>query len=188
MRKSEERSPTPGPGQYKMPMTSSGISYTISLSKKGVKRDLTPGPEAYSPKRSENSPSAILGSSSREGKVLFRTPGPGQYQADVERNKQSTMCKDLYRFGSSKRGKSNSFEYPVPGPSDYSIPTHFGRGPRYSIRQRLPKLRQLITPVFFIQGPGAYSSDSKLSTEEGPKWTIPSTGRDAEPVLSPQPY
>lgn len=93
LRKSTERSESPGPGQYNTPSVSSGISYTISLSKKFVKRDLTPGPGAYSPRRKETSPSAILGSSMRESRNKVTTPGPGSYDWGIERCKQSSVCK-----------------------------------------------------------------------------------------------
>jgi hypothetical protein len=39
-------------------------------------------------------------------------------------------------------------------------------------------LAKIITPVFVIQGPGAYNPDSEILHESEPKWKIPSCSRD----------
>lgn len=90
----ESKNINPGPGSYKISASGSGIAYTISLSKKLIKRNNTPGPGSYSiEKIRDNSPSAIIGSTERDLKANSRTPGPGAYNIEIEKSKQSTMCK-----------------------------------------------------------------------------------------------
>ena len=91
----EPKNINPGPGSYKVLDSNSGIAYTISLSKKLIKRNNTPGPGSYSiEKIRDSSPSAIIGSTERDTKRTNSiTPGPGAYNTKTEKSKQSTMCK-----------------------------------------------------------------------------------------------
>jgi hypothetical protein len=145
VRKMFRMSETPGPDVYKIPPPNTGVSYSISPSKSIKKINETPGPGTYSPTNSEKSPRPVIGTGKRETKVFNTTPGPGTYDPDAKAFSQKAVCKNLYRFGSSKRNgqapRSSS-----PGPGEYFIPTSLG-GPRFSIRKKLPKLKTMTTPV-----------------------------------------
>lgn len=83
----------PGPGAYQISSLKSGIAYTISLSKKAMKYNDSPGPGSYLIEKRESSPSALIGSSERHRNSKSFTPGPGAYNVDIEKHRQSSMCK-----------------------------------------------------------------------------------------------
>lgn len=84
---------SPGPGAYQISSLKSGIAYSMSLSKKAIKYNDTPGPGSYLTEKRESSPSAVIGSSERHRNSNSCTPGPGAYNVEIEKHRQSSMCK-----------------------------------------------------------------------------------------------
>lgn len=79
---------SPGPADYNINRSSLSKGIRIGTSPRiEEKKTIGPGPAEYSPKyNSENSPRAVIGLASRDGKKRDPSPGPGDYDVSSARS------------------------------------------------------------------------------------------------------
>jgi hypothetical protein len=147
----------PGPGTYQVPSRKDQRSYSMRPRYKAPIHTQSPGPGAYSPKTSGETPLFSIGRSQRN---TFRdsaaVPGPGTYQ-------NRTWTEDIsssIRFGTSDR-RSLSAMTQAPGPGSYQTRGKAGEGPAFTMRQKASNAKRPEVPVICKQGPGTYEQDIK---------------------------
>jgi len=170
----------PGPGNYSIPSRLvEGPKYSAAPRREETARSEGPGPSAYS---LGTSVGAGLQWSMRQRNpagTVNDDPGPGAYQAvTMEMIKEQTPG---WRFGSSNRDPSGSFNPPGPGTYESSDP-----------RNQLPKYKfgtsnrpSQVNTKQNNPGPGSYETVSDLGA--GPKYTATPRGGTSKQSKTPGP-
>jgi hypothetical protein len=112
-----------------------------------------PGPGAYEPKKEVYSHiGGIVGKDLRDSLVMNKTPGPGNYEHDVNFKEKSPV----WSLSKSSRDYSHGEKYNI-GPGQYEHPVGYkkvvGTAPSYGFDGKSQKLKYEIQDV---PGPGAY--------------------------------
>jgi len=162
-----QTSNAPGPGNYDLKDETSSRAPKFSFGKElrgKSERPKTPGPGTYQFKTCiGNEGPKISISTRRPGSAANLTPGPGQYQTNLNDKPKSPS----YGIGSAKRSMRNS-NAEFPGPGTYgalSVSTSLKpNSPTWSMGK---SLRANLSSSNFFPGPGNYMTKSMLG--EGPK-------------------
>lgn len=171
---------TPGPGTYSVPSrVVEGPKYSAAPRREETSRSEGPGPSAYSLGTSVGAGLQWSMRQKTNTQTVGDDPGPGAYQAiHLEQVKEQTPG---WRFGTSHRDASGSFNPPGPGTYEPTDPRNLQPKYKFGTSQRPGQTNSKIQNP----GPGSYELASDLG--QGPKYTVSARGSAAKNNKNPGP-